>query len=205
MVCPSDEGTPQGGPLSPILSNILLDELGKELARRGHSFVRYADDCSIFVRSSRAGERVLSSMGKWLWAKLRLKLNLAKSGVLTMRSYSLLGFSFYGSPKGIRLRISARAYAQLKSTLRKLTRRNWPLSTTERLDRLKRYLRDWLHYFAVADGKQALSQIDQWLRARVRMCLWKQWKVPKVRMSNLVKMGIPKWQAYQWANTRAGY
>ena len=205
MVSPSDEGMPQGGPLSPILSNILLDELDKELERRGHSFVRYADDCSIFVRSPRAGERVLRSIDKWLRGKLRLKLNPAKSGVRTMRTYTLLGFSFYGSQRGVRLRISAKAYARLKSKLRHLTRRNWPLSMAERLDRLKLYLRGWLHYFAVADAKGALRRIDEWLRARVRMCLWKQWKVPKARMSNLVKMGIPKWQAYQWANTRAGY
>lgn len=205
VVWPSMKGTPQGGPLSPILSNILLDELDKELESRGHHFVRYADDCSIFVSSRRAGNRVLASIGEWLWSELRLRLNAAKSGVRTMRNYSLLGFSFYGSPRGVRVRISTKSYARLRSKLRWLTRRNWPLSLSERLDRLRVYLRGWLHYFAVADGKKTLSRIDEWLRVRLRMCLWKQWKVPKARIGNLVKLGIPKWQAHQWGNTRRGY
>ena len=202
---PSQEGMLQGGPLSPILSNILLDELDQELERRGHSFVRYADDCSIFVSSRRAGERVLLSIKKWLWEELRLKVNTVKSGVRTMRDYTLLGFSFYGSRHGIRLRISRASYDRLKTKLRRITRRNWPMSSGERLDRLKVYLRGWLHYFVVADGKKALKRIDEWLRSRIRMCLWKQWKVPRARMRNLVKLGIPEWQAYQWGNTRRGY
>lgn len=205
VVSPNREGTPQGGPLSPVLSNILLDELDRELQRRGHSFVRYADDCSIFVSSRRAGERVLSSVSKWLWEELRLKLNGHKSSVRTMGNYSLLGFSFYGSQRGIRLRISPGSYTRLKDKLRWLTRRNWPLSIADRLDRLKVYLRGWLHYFAVGDGKKALEGLDRWLRGRIRMCLWKQWKVPKARIRNLVKLGIPKWQAYQWGNTRRSY
>lgn len=205
VVSPNLEGTPQGGPLSPILSNILLDELDKELERRGHRFVRYADDCSIFVGSRRAGNRVLISICRWLGDELRLRLNTAKSGVRTMRDYTLLGFSFYGSRSGVRVRISAKSYARLRSKLRWLTRRNWPLSLSDRLGRLRVYLRGWLHYFAVADGKNALSRIDQWLRVRLRMCLWKQWKFPKARIRNLLKLGIPKWQAYQWGNTRRGY
>ena len=205
VVSVNRKGTPQGGPLSPVLSNILLDELDKELERRGHSFVRYADDCSIYVRSRKAGERVLSSISKWLERKLRLKVNESKSGVRTLKDFTLLGFGFYGSSVGIQLRIAPRSYDRLKTKIRWFTRRNWPLSITERLDRMKVYLCGWLHYFAPAKAKNPLQRLDEWIRARLRMCIWKQWKVPKARIRNLKRLGIPDWQAYQWGNTRKGY
>lgn len=205
VLSPTEEGTPQGGPLSPILSNILLNELDKELERRGHSFVRYADDCSIYVKSRRAGERVLSSVNKWLEEKLKLKVNESKSGVRTPQELTLLGFGFYYSKDGVQLRIAPRSYERLKTKVRWLTRRNWPLSVPERLDRMKVYLRGWLHYFAPAKAKNPLGKLDEWIRSRLRMCIWKQWKVPKARIRNLEALGIPRWQAYQWGYTRRGY
>lgn len=205
MFSASEQGMPQGGPLSPILSNILLNELDKELERRGHSFVRYADDCSIYVKSRRAGERVLASVSEWLEEKLKLKVNESKSGVRTATELTLLGFGFYWSKDGAQVRIAPKSYERLKAKIRWLTRRNWPLSITERLDRIKVYLRGWLHYFAIAKAKGPLARVDEWTRARLRMCIWKQWKVPKARIRNLVSLGIPHWQAYQWGNTRGGY
>lgn len=205
VVSVNREGTPQGGPLSPILSNILLDELDKELEKRGHSFVRYADDCSIYVKSRRAGERVQRSIGRWLISNLRLKVNESKSGVRTVKDLTLLGFGFYWSKGGVQLRIGLKSYARLKEKVRWLTRRNWPLSIEERLSRLQSCLRGWLHYFAPAKAKGHLHVLDEWIRARVRMCLWKQWKVPQARIRNLVRLGIPRLQAYQWGNSRRGY
>ena len=202
---PNREGMPQGGPLSPVLSNILLDKLDKELESRGHSYVRYADDCSIYVKSHRSGMRVLESISQWLETNLKLKVNESKSGVRTLRDFSLLGFSFYGSRGGIRLRISNSSYSRLKLKIKWLTRRSWPLSIEERLDRLRVYLRGWLYYFAIADGRGALRGVDEWIRARVRMCLWKQWKVPRARIRNLTSLGVPKGQAYRWGNSRRGY
>jgi group II intron reverse transcriptase/maturase len=205
VVSVNREGTPQGGPLSPILSNILLDELDKELEKRGHSFVRYADDCSIYVKSRRAGERIQRSISRWLCQHLRLKVNESKSGVRTVRNLTLLGFGFYWSGSGVQLRIGPKSYARFKEKVRWLTRRNWPLSIGERLSRLRSYLRGWLHYFAPAKAKDRLRVLDAWIRARIRMCLWKQWKVPQARIRNLVQLGIPRWQAYQWGHTRRGY
>lgn len=205
VISVSRKGTPQGGPLSPILSNILLNELDKELEKRGHKFVRYADDCSIYVKSPRAGDRVQQSISKWLETNLRLKVNSSKSGVCTVANLRLLGFGFYWSKSGVALRIAPKSYARLKTKLRWLTRRNWPLSISDRLSRIKVYLRGWLYYFAPAKAKGHLQALDEWIRARLRMCIWKQWKVPKARTRNLVRLGIAHWQAYQWGNTRRGY
>ena len=160
VVTVNAEGTPQGGPLSPVLSNVLLDELDKELDRRGHSYVRYGDDCSIYVRSLKAGKRVLQSITNWLESKLRLKVNESKSGVRTVKDLTLLGFGFYGSKDGIQLRVAPRSYDRVKTMIKWLTRRNWPLSITERLSRLKVYLRGWLHYFAPAKAKGSLQRLD---------------------------------------------
>ena len=191
--------------MSPILSNILLDELDKELEKRGHSFVRYADDCSIYVNSLRAGKRVQHSISKWLTEKLKLKVNASKSGIRTVITLTLLGFSFVGSSKGIQLRISSQSYQRLRTKVRWLTRRNWPLSITDRLKRLEAYMRGWLNYFAIAKAKKQLQGLDEWIRARLRMCIWKQWKVPKARIRNLVSLGVPRRKACQWGNTRRGF
>lgn len=205
LVSPNREGTPQGGPLSPILSNILLDELDKELTSRGHSYVRYADDCSIFVRSRKAGLRVLSSISTWLSSKLGLRVNKSKSGVRSVVDYKLLGFSYYHSKGRVRLRVSTVSYSRLKARIRWFTRRNWPIPMFERLSRLSEYLRGWLHYYKLADCKKALEGIDSWMRARIRMRLWKEWKLPSTRIRNLIKLGIGKGQAYEWGNSRRGY
>ena len=205
VVTVNESGTPQGGPLSPVLSNVLLDELDKELNLRGHSYVRYGDDCSINVKSRRSGKRVLQSISQWLERKLRLKVNESKSGVRTVNGLTLLGFGFYWSKDVIELRIASRSYDRAKAKIKWITRRNWPLSITERLIRLKVYLRGWLHYFVPAKAKKRLQRLDEWIRSRLRMCIWKQWKVPKSRIRNLKRLGIPDWQAYQWGNTRKGY
>lgn len=205
VVIPNREGTPQGGNLSPILSNIVLDQLDKELESRGHHFVRYADDVSIYVQTQRAGERVLQSTIRWIEKELKLKVNRNKSGVRRVDQTHLLGFGFYHSAEGVRPRISRQAYERLKAKLKKLTSRSWSLSMEERLCRINQVTKGWINYFAVADARSVLSRLDTWLRARLRMCIWKQWKQIRTRWRNLVKLGIAKYQAYQWANTRKGY
>lgn len=200
----NEEGTPQGGNLSPVLSNIVLDELDKELEGRGHKFVRYADDISIYCTSQRAAERVLESVSQWIEKRLKLKVNREKSGIKRPSDGQLLGFGFYHSPQGIRARISSKSYVRLKEKLKKLTCRSWSVSMTDRLGKLAQTTIGWVNYFAVADGKSRLQSIDEWLRSRLRMCIWKQWKKVRTRMSSLRKLGVGQEQAYMWANTRKG-
>ena len=200
----NEEGTPQGGNLSPVLSNIVLDELDKELESRGHKFVRYADDISIYCASQRAAERVLESVGQWIEKRLKLKVNREKSGIKRPSDGQLLGFGFYHSPQGIRPRISSKSYARLKDKLKKLTCRSWSTSMAERLGRLADATIGWANYFGVGDGKNRLKSMDEWLRSRLRMCIWKQWKKVKTRMASLRKLGASEEQAYMWANTRKG-
>lgn len=206
VVRPNEEGTPQGGNLSPILSNIVLDRLDKELERRGHAFARYADDLSIFVSSQRAGERVLEAMIEWIERVLSLKVNREKSGVRTVQDAGLLGFGFYyGAGGKIEARISTKAYTRLKGKLKTLTQRSQPGSIAERLQRITQVTRGWVNYFGVAHGRQHLLAIDEWLRSRLRMCIWKQWKRVKTRYAALRQLGVQHEQALQWANTRKGY
>jgi group II intron reverse transcriptase/maturase len=200
----NEEGTPQGGNLSPVLSNIVLDELDKELESRGHKFVRYADDISIYCASQRAAERVLESVSQWIEKRLKLKVNREKSGIKRPSDGQLLGFGFYHSPQGIRPRISSKSYARLKDKLKKLTCRSWSTSMAERLGRLADATIGWANYFGAGDGKNRLKSMDEWLRSRLRMCIWKQWKKVKTRMASLRKLGASEEQAYMWANTRKG-
>ncbi len=201
----TSKGTPQGGPLSPLLANLVLDELDKELERRGHSFIRYADDVSIYVRSSKAGERVLASVKRFLESRLRLTVNTMKSGVCRPSQFVLLGFSFYAGRSGYRVRIATKSYKRLKANIRKLTARSWSISTEQRITRLNQFIQGWLGYFSIADAKSQLKAIDAWIRRRVRMSIWKQWKRVRTRHRELVRLGISSWRAYQWANTRKGY
>jgi RNA-directed DNA polymerase len=202
----NEEGTPQGGPLSPILSNIMLDELDKELEARGHKFVRYADDISIFAGSQRAAERILEGITEWLEKRLKLKVNREKSGIRRPSKGNLLGFGFWHAKGGeIRPRISEKSYNRLKDKVKHLTKRSWSVSMQERLIKLAQVTRGWVNYFAKADAVKQLRRIDEWLQARLRMCIWKQWKRVRTRISSLQKMGVNPQQAYEWGNTRKGY
>ncbi|WP_096552535.1 group II intron reverse transcriptase/maturase [Ureibacillus thermosphaericus] len=198
------EGTPQGGPLSPLLSNIVLDELDKELERRGHKFVRYADDCNIYVKSKRAGLRTMASIQRFIEGKLRLKVNEKKSAVDRPWKRKFLGFSFtyHKEPK---VRIAKESLKRVKNKVREITSRKMPYPMEYRIQKLNQYLMGWCGYFALADTKSIFLELDKWIRRRLRMCIWKNWKKPKTKIRNLIQLGVPQWQAYEWGNTRKSY
>jgi RNA-directed DNA polymerase len=205
LVIDRREGTPQGSPLSPILSNIVLDELDKELEQRGHKFVRYADDCSIYVRSMKSAERVKESITRFIEEKMKLKVNQDKSKISTGNKSTILGFSFYRDRKGCQIRISAKTYSKFKTTVRKLTSRRWSISIEERLKRLNQYNKGWINYFKIAKCQKHLTDLDGWIRFRLRMCIWKSWKTIKNRTAQLIKLGMDKLHAYMNSNTRKMY
>jgi len=184
-------GTPQGGPLSPLLGNILLDDLDKELEGRGHRFVRYADDLLILVKSQRAGERVKESVTRFLTRKLKLVVNEQKSRVVKTNAAKFLGFNF----RGTKLRWSDRAFEDFKHQVRKLTGRSWGVSMAYRFRKLAQYVRGWMGYFGISDYYRPIPEIDQWLRRRVRMCYWKQWRYVRTKVKNLLSLGTGKRQA----------
>jgi RNA-directed DNA polymerase len=200
----SEEGTPQGGPLSPLLSNILLDKLDKELERRGHKFVRYADDCNIYMKSKKAGDRVMNSITNFIEVKLKLKVNREKSAVDRPWKRKFLGFSFtfHKKPK---VRLSKESIKRLKSKIRDLTSRSRPLPMEIRIERLNQYLTGWCGYFALADTPSKFKEFDEWIRRRLRMIEWKQWKTPKTRVRKLKGLGVPPNKAYEWGNSRKQY
>lgn len=202
---PSEEGTPQGGPLSPLLSNIMLDELDKELERRGHRFVRSADDSLILCRSKRAAERVSASITRYVEEKLHLKVNREKTKVGYIWGMKYLGYSFYVTRGKCRLCLHPKTYARLTRKVKMLTRRSNGMGYERRKLVLHQAIRGWMEYFKYADMKQRLLETDEWLRRRLRMCIWKCWKRVKTRFENLQRCGIAKHQAWQWANTRKGY
>lgn len=204
VVSSMEKGTPQGGPLSPLLSNIVLDELDKELESRGHRFVRYADDCNIYVKSKRAGERTLASIQRFIEGKLRLKVNEEKSAVDRPWKRKFLGFSFT-STKEPRIRIAKASIQRMKGKVREITSRKMPYPMEYRIQKLNQYLTGWCGYFALADTKTPFEQLDKWIRRRLRMCLWKNWKKPKARVRNLIQLGVPKGKAYEWGNSRKSY
>ena len=204
VVSSMEKGTPQGGPLSPLLSNIVLDELDKELESRGHRFVRYADDCNIYVKSKRAGERTLASIQRFIEGKLRLKVNEEKSAVDRPWKRKFLGFSFT-STKEPRIRIAKASIQRMKGKVREITSRKIPYPMEYRIQKLNQYLTGWCGYFALADTKTPFEQLDKWIRRRLRMCLWKNWKKPKARVRNLIQLGVPKGKAYEWGNSRKSY
>ena len=202
---PTAEGTPQGSPLSPLLSNIMLDDLDNELERRGHRFVRYADDLRVFVRSERAANRVLDGIVDVVEGRLKLKVNRHKSSISTASVATLLGFGFYFAPGGkVGLRVAPKAFKRLKMRLKQLTRRNWGVSMEHRLEKLNRYIAGWCGYFAIADGRKRFEAIDEWLRRRLRAVRWKQWKRARTRVRELRALGMPPNQAFQWAMTSKG-
>jgi RNA-directed DNA polymerase len=179
------KGVPQGGPLSPLLANILLDDLDKELERRGHKFVRYADDLIILVKSQRAGERVMAGVKHFLERKLKLKVNDEKSRMAPTDQIAFLGFTF----KGNKLRWSDKAFREFKRRVKRLTGRSWFVSMDYRLKKLAEYLRGWMNYFGISEYYRPMPEIDHWLRRRVRMCYWKQWRRVRTRVRNLLKLG----------------
>lgn len=205
VVVKSEEGTIQGGPLSPLLSNILLDDFDKELERRGHKFVRYADDCNIYVKSKRAGERVLKSVTLFLDKELKLKVNQEKSAVGNPTKRKFLGYSFYYGRNGIEFRVHEKSYERLKVKIRKITNRNVSMNFEYRIKKLNEILVGWVNYYKLADMKIRVKGLDEWIRRRLRACIWKTWKKVKTRFKNLKKLGLDKSKAWEYANTRKGY
>ena len=181
----SREGVPQGGPLSPLLANILLDDLDKELEKRGHKFVRYADDFVILVRTERAGLRVKESVTRFLERKLKLKVNQDKSRVSSTDNTNFLGFTF----KGTKIRWSDKAFREFKRRVKLLTGRSWFVSMEYRYMKLSQYIRGWMNYFGISEYYRPIPEIDHWLRRRMRMCYWKQWRHPRTKIRNLRKLG----------------
>ena len=200
-VQPSDLGTPQGGPLSPLLANILLDDLDKELERRGHRFARYADDLMILVRSRRAGARVLSSIGAYLTGVLKLTVNEQKSRVVPTNDATFLGFTF----RGKKLRWAAQAFEDFRHRIRRYTGRSWGVSMAHRLDKLARYARGWMNYYGISDYYRPVAEFDRWLRRRIRMCYWKQWRRVRTKVRHLLALGAGKHGAILTALSRKGY
>jgi RNA-directed DNA polymerase len=198
------EGTPQGGPLSPLLSNIVLDELDKELEHRGHRFVRYADDCNIYVKSRRAGERVMTAITSFIERKLKLKVNRMKSAVDRPWRRKFLGFSFthHKDPK---VRISPSSIKRFKKKIRELTSRKWSIAMENRIRELNKYLVGWMSYYSLAQTRSIIVRLEGWLSRRLRMIRWKEWKNPRTRVRNLSSLGIRKDKAYEWGNSRKGY
>jgi RNA-directed DNA polymerase len=193
LVRPTDEGTPQGGPLSPLLSNLVLDELDKELEQRGHRFCRYADDCNIYVRSRRAGERVMVSVSRFLTKKLRLKVNEAKSAVARPEERKFLGFSI--SNDGSERRIASKALDKFKTQIRDMTRRTRGISLPQIIAELKPYLIGWRGYFGFCQTPRVLTNLEAWIRRRLRLYLWRQWQNGRNRFTELRRRGVPKFQA----------
>jgi RNA-directed DNA polymerase len=194
LVCPIDEGTPQGGPLSPLLSNLMLDELDKELERRGHNFVRYADDCNIYVRSRRAGEQVMASVEAFLGRRLKLKINREKSAVAAPQQRKFLGFSFTGDTPP-RRRIAPQALGRFKRRVRSMTRRTRGSSLGQVAKTLSRYLMGWRGYFGFCETPSTLRGLDSWIRRRLRSLVWKQWKTGVTRYAALRRRGLTHDQA----------
>ncbi len=204
LVSPTDRGTPQGGPLSPLLSNIVLDQLDKELQKRRLRFVRYADDCVIYVRSKRAAERVMNSISSFIIRKLRLKVNLDKSAVSHPWWRPYLGFSFTSRRDNPRIRIHSSSIKRMKQRVRLLTSRSGGKSLQQVIDRLNQYLKGWWNYFGRADVAAGFKSINYWIIRRLRAIVWKQWKNYRTRVRELKKRGIPHRQAVQNGCSRKG-
>jgi len=203
LVSSTEEGTPQGGPLSPLLSNLMLDVLDKELEKRGHRFVRYADDCNIYVRSQRAGERVMAGIERFLAKRLRLKVNKAKSAVAKPSVRKFLGFSFTGGNEP-RRRIAPQAIARFKARVRELTRRTGGKSLTQIVKELSVYLIGWHGYFDFCQTPSVLHALEEWIRRRLRAIAWKQWKWGPARFAELRRCGVGRDLAARTAGSPHG-
>ena len=200
-------GTPQGGNLSPLLSNIVLNELDKELEARGLRFTRYADDCIILVGSSKAADRVMENVSNFIEKKLGLKVNMTKSKVSKPNDIKYLGFGFFKDRNdGLwKARPHEKSIKKLKIKLRELTKRSWSVNMDYRLEKLKQVIVGWVNYYRIGYFKTKAIQIDKNIRLRLRMCIWKQWKTPMARYRALKKLGMEEWKCKTWANTRKSY
>lgn len=198
-------GVPQGGPLSPLLSNIMLNELDRELESRGHRFVRYADDMVIFCRSKRSAMRTMTNIAKYIRKKLSLKVNMEKSSVAYAVNVKFLGYSFYKTKGSWRLRVHPKSAVKMKTRIKELTSRSNGWGNDRRKEKLKEFITGWVHYFKLADMKKLLLESDEWYRRRLRMVFWKQWKLVRTRFANLIKLGIVRTKAWEFANTRKGH
>jgi group II intron reverse transcriptase/maturase len=205
VVTQTEEGTPQGGPLSPLLSNIMLDELDKELEKRGHKFCRYADDCNIYVKSHRAGLRVMRSITGWIESRLKLKVNQTKSAVDYPSRRKFLGFSFYRNKEGVRMRVHSKPLERFKEKVRTITSRSNGTSIEMRIKKLNQLIVGWVNYFKLADIKNHCQKLDEWIRRRLRMCYWKDWKKIKTKYQNLKRLGLPEDKSWEYSNSRKGY
>ncbi len=198
-------GVPQGGPLSPLLGNIMLNECDRELEKRGHRFVRYADDLLIFCKSKKAAKRTLEKIVPFIEGKLFLKVNREKTSVAYVRSVKYLGYGFYVYRGEGRLRIHPKSIVKFKDRVREVTGRSNGMGIEERKSRLNSLIRGWMNYFKMADAKALLKRLDEWIRRRIRMFTWKRWKKIQTRFNNLKRAGISPEQAWMWANTRKAY
>lgn len=201
----SPDGVPQGGPLSPLLGNIMLNECDRELEKRGHRFVRYADDLMVFCKSERAARRTLNNTLPYIEGRLFLKVNREKTQVTHVSKVKYLGYGFYIHKGAGRLRAHPKSIRKLEDNLREVTGRSNGMGIEERKTRLVQVIRGWVNYFKLADMKKLMQRLDEWLRSRIRMVVWKRWKRVRTRFKNLTKLGIPKRRAWMWANTRKGY
>lgn len=198
-------GVPQGGPLSPLLSNVMLNELDKELEKRGHHFVRYADDMVILCKSKRSAERSLTNILPYIEGKLFLKVNREKTSVAHISKIKFLGYSFYRKKGEGRLRIHPKSASKMREKIKELTSRSNGWGNERRKEKLRQYITGWVNYFKLAEMKNLLLRIDEWYRRRLRTVIWKQWKRIRTRLTNLIKLGINKYKAWEFANTRKGY
>jgi hypothetical protein len=208
VVIDTEEGSPQGGNLSPLLANIYLNEFDQEFLKRGVPCIRYADDIVLLAKSKRASERLLESSTKYLEGKLKLTVNREKSrtvSVFAIRNFKFLGFALGRNGNGIYVRVHPKSWKKFKSKLKDLSSRRSAQSIKPSLERIKVYARGWLNYYGIASMKNNIDDINGWLYHRIRMCIWKQWKKPKTKKRNLMKMGIPEYFAHMAANSRKGH
>ena len=208
VVTETEEGSPQGGNLSPLLANIYLNEFDWEFQRRGVPCIRYADDIVLLARSERASERLMESSTRYLEEKLKLKVNREKSrtvSVFAIRNFKFLGFCFGKNGKGIYIRVHAKPWKKAKEKLRRLTSRSRCGSIVRTMEKIKVYMRGWLNYYGIADMKNNIERLNSWLYRRIRMCIWKQWKLPKTRKRKLIGLGLPEWVACEGAYSRKSY
>ena len=208
LLVKTEEGSPQGGPLSPLLANIYLNEYDQEMTRRGVPVIRYADDIVVLAKSKRAAERLLETTQRYLERKLKLKMNVEKSKVVSVfaiRNFKFLGFALGKGKNGIYIRVHTKSLKKAKAKLKELTSRSQGRNVRKVMERVKVYIRGWLGYFGIASMKTTMQEWDGWLRRRFRGYIWKQWKNPRTRVKNLMKLGQPRWQAYRYGNSQKGY
>lgn len=205
VVSQRTEGTPQGSPLSPLLSNIVLDELDKELSRRGHSFVRYADDCSIYARSEKAAQRICASITRYIEDKLLLKVNATKTKISRPNQSTLLGFSFYSHKGRWEIRIAEKSIQRITDKCKAITQRSNGQSVEQKIAKLHPIITGWVNYFVIAKGKSVMQRLDEKIRTRLRIGRWKEWKRIKTKIRNLIKLGIKRQKAYEWGNCSKGF